>query len=248
MSVLSPSQIFNPPAAPPTQVVPTQGASNQVPGTPSPTAGTDLQQQQQQEPKIPLDQFADLFAPPVDKDGKPIQNTPDAPMFSYDPQKMLEHARKMDFTKTVTPDMLQKVAAGGEDAVKAMVQIMNTVGQEAFANAAVAAAKLTEHGLTKAESKFADKLPNFFKQQNVTESLRQEKLLQHPAVAPMVDSVKQQIISKYPDASGEQIKEMVVTYFQNFAKSFVPTDESSSQRSIPGNRKQDNTDWSRFFS
>lgn len=246
---LSPAQIFNPPAqAAPTPVQPAQGASNQLPPQASSTAATDIATQTAgTESKLPMDEFNTLFAPPVDKDGKPIQNAGDAPLFTYNPAAMMEAAKKMDFTSGIDPALLQKVGAGGEEGIKAMIQIMNAVGQDAFAKAAVAAAKLTEHGLNGAETRFKNSLPTFVKSQQASEGLQSEAILQHPSVAPLVDTVKSQIMTKFPDATSAQIKEMTVKYFQNFAKSFAPQ-PSESASNTPGSRKVDSTNWSNWFS
>lgn len=92
-----------------------------------------------------LDQFKDLF------NNDPAANTPGQPLFNVSQDKMMEAARKQNFTSGIDPELATKIAAGGPEAVTAMMEMMNTVAQNAYAQSAFAGTRLIEGALEKSQ-------------------------------------------------------------------------------------------------
>lgn len=217
------SRIFGQPAA--TPAAPNANANN-------PAANAELAQNQQQQnqsgnpnpgtnpPESPLEKFQDLFK--VDPTQKQ-ENTEN----KVDPNQMatsiMEAAGKVDFAKVIAPEDLQKIAAGGQDAVQAFAASLNKVSQTVYGQAAIAATKIAEQQLAAAEERFASKLPTLLNSQSSKNTLLKEnKAFQNPAVAPLVEMIHGQLVQKFPNATDSEITAMAQEYFKSAASAFNP--------------------------
>lgn len=134
--------------------------------------------------------------------------------FNVKQEDVLKNARSVDFTKAIPTDLLAKVHAGGEEGMKAMLQAMNIVGQQAFASASMVAAKTTEAGIRSAGTQIENNLPGFIKRETISHTLREDNpLFASPAIAPMVEMLEVQLQAKHPNATPAQIKEHARSYF-----------------------------------
>lgn len=204
------------------------------------------QQQQQQENKSPLSEFEKLWEPATGPDGKPLQVTSD-PLYQVDAQKVMQEAQKVDFRKVATPEQLQKVAAGGQDGVAAMMEIMQSVASSVYGSAALAATKIAEQGITKALSQAEQRLPSVIRQQQFGETLTQKNpALKDPAVVPMIELVSRQLSQKYPNASSQELAEMAERYMQAAADAFNPIKQRELQQQQQQQQKE-NENWDVFF-
>jgi hypothetical protein len=138
--------------------------------------------------------------------------------FNMDPVKVNQQIGAMDFTKAITPEILQKIAAGGADAVTAMITAMNTVGQEAVKAALTTSVKVTETGIRNTGQRMKDQLPGLVRNETVSGVLREDNpLFNDPSTAPMMELVTQQMAMKFPQASPQEIKKHAMSYMANFA-------------------------------
>lgn len=213
------------PTTPPNGVVPTQ-PTNQNPGEP----GTAVS---------PLDSFKDIWQTPTNTDPNA-----DAPMFAnLDPAKLMESARKVDFTKTISPELIQKIQAGGAEASQAFMEALNHAVQTGYAQSALATTKIVEQALTKQQAKFDAQLPTMVKKFSANESLLSNNpLLQNPAIQPLVGALQEQLVRKNPNATSAEIQQQVNDYFAALGNSFAPKPKEVK----PSGGKQDE-DWSAFF-
>lgn len=187
----------------------------------------------------PLANFAELWKPTESK-SDPQDNSFLGPV---DPAKVMEAAKRTDFTKVVTPEQMQKIAAGGQEAVTAMMEAMNSVTQAAFAQSAMTSAKLVEQALSKAESKFTSDLPQHFKKMSVSENLRNENpIFNNPAVSPIISALEFQLTQKYPNASSSEITKMAKEYISDFGNAVVPKPQEEQNK----NQSQE-YDWTKFI-
>jgi len=188
-----------------------------------------------------LDKFKDMWTIPADQLPKP----PESAFAGVTPEALQQVAGKTDFSKVVTPELMSKISAGGEEAAAAMITAINLVAQQTYAQSAGASMKLIETALGKQREQFQAELPNIIKQQTVTESLRNSNpIFNHPAAAPMLDTLQKQIQLKNPTATADQIKRQAEEYLISFAGAANPvkaTDVNSQSQN--GNK----TDWSDFF-
>lgn len=185
-----------------------------------------------------LDKFNDLWKPAE----SPAGEQPNG-LFNVDPKQLMEAARKIDFTKVIQPTQLQAIAQGGEQAVTAFAQALNTVAQTVYAQNAHATAKIVEQAVNRSQETMRNELPQHIKRQTVSESLRTENpALSHPAAAPILGALEQQLTTKFPNATASEIKSMATDYLTSFAGTFQKPAQQSSQSTPSG------TDWDSWIS
>lgn len=188
---------------------------------------------------VGLDKFNDMWNIPADQLPKP----PESAFAGVTPEAIQKVAGNTDFSKVVTPEMMTAISAGGEQAAAAMLQAMNAVAQQTYAQSAGASMKLIETALDKQRTQFQAELPNLIKSQTVTENLRTSNpIFNHPAAAPMLDTLQKQIQLKNPNATAEQIRQQAEEYLVSFAGAAVPQKAQPQQQ---GGRMQD-IDWSNW--
>lgn len=232
-------------STPPQQPAP--GAQNvdpkqQVTQNSGQTAPNGVIPKQEGEPS-PLAKHAELWK--TDPNAQKEQDPGLGNMFAnLDPKKVLESAQQVDFTKVVPAEIWSKVKDGGEGAQEALAQAINKVAQTQYAQSTLATTKIVEQALAKAEESFQARLPQLLKQQNTSEALAANPIYSNPALQPLVEAVKQQLVVKNPNATSAELKTQVEDYFAELGKAFAPAPKESSG----GKNKQKDQDWSRFLS
>lgn len=213
--------MFKPAAAAPTPAPATP--------TPAPTPASEV-------PVSPLDSFNKLWeTTPIDPAAPP---EPGKFFSSADPAKMLASARKVDFAKSISPELLEKMAAGGQDSKAAFAAALNEVGQRAYAQATLAATQIADASIKNYSDGSASRLPSLIKQHSVAETIRNSNpLLQHPAAAPILDALQSQLTVKYPQATVKEIEAFASEYLKAFSAAANPVPETK----VPASE-----DWSTF--
>lgn len=235
----NPTQVANPGQGLPGTVSSQTTAPNGVIPT-----NDGIQQPAPGQEKSPLDGFSEIWktapTPTDDPNNKPI-------FAGLDPKKVLESARQVDFAKAITPEQMQAIAKGGNDAVQAFATAMNSVAQTVYAQSAVATTKIVEQALGKQQEKFDASLPSLVRKLSVNENLRTENpLLNHPAVQPLVGALTEQLTRKNPSASQTEISKQVNDYFSQMGTVFAPKPvETESDRRA--NKAAAQQDWSAFL-
>lgn len=215
---------------------PTPGMASDPNNVNAPAASTNAQATATTPAPEGLDKFNDLWKPVESPAGDPAPS-----MFNVKPEQLMDAARKIDFTKVMNPQQLQAVAQGGEGAVTAMAQIMNTVAQTVYAQNAHATTKIVEQAVNQAKEAMRSELPQHIKLQNVSESIRTSNpALNHPAAAPIMGALQQQLTLKYPNATAAEISTMATDYLSNFASQFAP---KAPQQSKTDAQAAGNFDW-----
>jgi hypothetical protein len=186
----------------------------------------------------PLDQFTSLWEP-VATEG--VDGTLPANMFAgADPTKMLDAARKVDFSKSIPPAVMAKITAGGPDAAAAFAQAMNDVSQRAYAQSSFASTKIVEAALAKFQEGLDSRLPGQIKRHAVSDSIRESNpALQHPAAAPIMEAMQSQLAVKYPNATVTEIRDMASQYLGAFTSAASPKKAAAA---VPASE-----DWDKFF-
>jgi len=164
----------------------------------------------------PTAKFGTLWEPAKTEEVKPGEQSQ-----GLTPEKMLEAASKVDFTKALNRELVAKLQAGGEEAVQATLQLMNATAQQSYGQSVVVAQKLVERALAEARQEFAGQIPGMVKRQSANEALVQNNpAFKDPAVAPVVAAVQQQLHQKYPNATSAEIAELAQDYFKSAAGVF----------------------------
>jgi hypothetical protein len=185
----------------------------------------------------PLDQFNTLWEPTT---ATGADNTLPANMFAgADPAKMLDAARKVDFAKSIPPDVIAKITAGGPDAAAAFISAINDVSQRSYAQSSFASTKIVEAALAKFQEGLDSRLPSQIKKHQVSDSIRQTNpALTHPAAAPILEALQSQFTVKYPNATVSEINDMATQYLNKFSEASQPKKLSKTPES---------ENWGAFF-
>lgn len=213
------------------QQQPTPAANPHVRGNPTvpngnePAANPNPQTQQTQSP---TDNFKDLWS-------NVTQPTNQAPNFKLNPEQLAQVTGKMDFTKSVSRDDLAKIAQGGEGAIEALGNVLNTFGREVFGASAQFSSHMTESGYQSASRVIDSGLPSAIKRQLTEQHIYESNpKLKDPALQPLVGAIQSQFTQKYPNASAAEINNLVSQYMTEvvagaFAKEApAPTSQQTS--------------------
>ena len=189
-------------------------------------------------PESPLKDFASLWEP--NKDAKPEE-----PIFgAIDPAKVMDAAKKTNFSGAITKEHLAAIQEGGQKAAEAFHQSINAVAQTVFANSALATTKIVEQALERQAKAFEAKLPGIIKQHAVSDSLRQENpIFNDPAVAPLVKAMEFQFSQKYPNATASELTQHAKNYIAGLGSVFSPQAKEDATKTTQATDE----DWSKFF-
>lgn len=189
----------------------------------------------------PMAKFAELWQPDKDKDGNPItpqNNQPTSYLPPVDPQKFAGILEKMDFTKNITPEDRTALAAGGEGATQAMMNILNKTHRHSFATMFQAMTRMVEGGFANAQDRFSQNVPDVVRDYMTDDSLMSSNnsLMKNPAFEPMVKSVKAQYLKKFPKATPSEVNTAVNQYFDFMAGELTKSKEKQNAAAKPTNQ------------
>jgi hypothetical protein len=197
---------------------------------------------QPQVEKSPFAEFEKLWEP-----AKPVEGAiPDSPIqFKIDPTKVMQSAKQIDFTKTVTPALLEKINAGGEGATQAMMQAMNEMAQTVFAQTMMANTKILESGLESTHQRTSRTIPDAVRKVTVGNALREDNpLFTNPATAPILSALESQLLVQFPNASTAEIKEHARKYLGSFATELTKQSPEYQSQAKQTDARLKETDWS----
>jgi hypothetical protein len=137
------------------------------------------------------------------------------------------------------------MAAGGQDAVNTMLEVMNSMSQRAYLQSTLAGIKVTETALNKADGIYRGQIPSLVKSAAAADGLRaQDSMdLSHPALAPIVNAFQTQFQIKNPNATAGEIQSQVVAALQAVGQVLNPGKTDSSRNAA----KSQEEDWSSFL-
>jgi len=174
----------------------------------------------------PLLEFGKLWENEVEDPKNPKPKEPTSFLPVIDPRKLGEMVGKMDFTKSVTPEQLTKITAGGEEATKALLDVINNVGRQAVTVAFHSSTRLAEKGISNAQERFLEKVPSHVKDIMVQNGLSDSSaIMKNPAYAPLVEGVRARFQARYTKASPSQIESAVNQYFSKMAADITGAQE-----------------------
>ena len=185
----------------------------------------------------PMEKFKELWTPPAATD---TAGTEPAQM---DPQKLMEAAARVDFTKVVDQESMAKIAAGGEEAAQAMVALLNKTAQQVYGQSTVVTAKIVEQAVQQARDQFIAQIPDVIRKQGARAAVFESNpVFNNPAIAPLIDAQVAQLAIKFPKATPGELKGMAQEYLQEMATLINPQKRDASQ--TKGTAKED--DWSEY--
>ena len=216
-------------------------------------ASGNASQQQTPQPAQTADPMDSLWEPTIGADGNPvITDTPalgSGINFNLDMGKLDTHFATVDFTKGIAPELFSSVAAGGDQALAALPQIINAAVRQAVLTSAQSTAKLVQGTVTNADSNIASLVQAEIKRMGLQNTVQQNPVYSNPMYAPIVSMVQKQVLQKYPNASSEDLARSVDTYFKKMGSDLNPTAAGAGQFSIAAhnNTVDTGTDWTKYF-
>lgn len=158
----------------------------------------------------------------------------------------MEAAGKVDFTKVLNQEDLQKIAAGGQDAVAAFAAALNKTAQTVFGQSAAMAQKLAERSADAAREEVLKQLPSIIKQHSARESLLENNpAFGNPALQPVIEALKTQFTEKYPNASSKEVTKMTMDYLKGAADLINPPKAPENSGGRKGKASEE--DWSAYL-
>lgn len=186
----------------------------------------------------PLDQFTDLWQNAGNSNTEPEAGV----LGTIDPKQIMAAAGKVNFAKVISQEDIAAIQTGGEGAVKAFGNAMNLVSQAVYAQSALASSKLIEQATSKMEERILGKLPDQVRRNLLDNSMVEDNAAySHPAAAPLVQLVQNQLATKHPNATPSQLKKMAQDYFDNSFKA-INGDKDKAQQ-LENNSKTAEIDW-----
>lgn len=229
------------PAAPNPTNNPNTNPAPAAPASSSVTApnGTVPAGANNQEDASPLAKHKDLWEPPKTEEPKPGEQSQ-----ALTPEKMLEAASKVDFRKVLDQESLAKIKAGGDEAVGALADLLNKVGQQSYGQSIVVSQKLVEKAVREAREDFASQLPNLIRRQSAQEALLSENpAFKDPAVAPVVAAIQSQMQVKFPNATASELNEMAREFMRDAAKVLSSDPKALAAAQASAKKKAGEDDW-----
>jgi len=192
------------------------------------------------EPASPLDVHKDVWQTAKTEEVKPLFE-------NFDPAKIRELLSKNDIVgKVVTPDILAKIKAGGDDATSALTQALNALGSSVLADSTIATKTIVESALQKQQERFLAQLPGIIRSASAKDALMTANpILSHPTIQPIAEALQAQFLGKNPNATQAEINTQVMDVISAMGQVFAPKPKTPEKG--PGSAKKDETDWDALF-
>lgn len=171
--------------------------------------------------------------------------------FNLDPEQLAQIAGKIDYSTAITPEIRQRIAQGGEDAMAATLEAMNLVGRQGYQQNAIATTKLIEAAVKDTKATMGEEIKKQIRLMGLSDSVAESNpALSNPAFAPIVAAAKQQIITKFPNATQAEQLKMLNQYLNKAGEAFNPdlVKKANAPRDQFGNSHEEtNVDWLAFL-
>jgi hypothetical protein len=174
----------------------------------------------------PLDGYADLWEPPKSKEVPAQGNQPAAVVpGNKEPQvpAFLTRAKSLNFSRNIPQDLMAKAVGGDANALAAVI---DHVGRQSAAAAFHYAESHFSSASGKLKEDITGSLPEQFKQFSLNNTPVRHPVLNKPGVKPMVEAIRAQLATKFPEATTEELQKNAEDYFIAFQKELGAHDET----------------------
>lgn len=176
----------------------------------------------------PLEEFSTLWdntpAQGTEGDGKNLTQqtqTPTKPDFG-------KIAKNIDFSKAVNSELATKALSGD---MSAFTTVIGQVAQAAVAASMSAAHQLSLKSAKDMQTTIMGSLSGEFKKFSLGDTTNENPTFNHPSVRPIVDSIMEQMRTKFPEATTDELRSKSQKYFNAMI--------SEAQKSQPGRNAND---------
>ena len=160
-----------------------------------------------------------------------------APTFKIDPKVLSEVSGKMDFTKGINGEVLQKATSGD---VNALLDIIKTVGQNSYRAAIEHNTALTDTFLTTRGDFEKKSLERGVKSQLTASELSNAPNYNHPVVKAELNRIANQFAAANPDASPQEVAKAAQKYISDLQSALNPEAKK-------GSSEEGEMDWSKYL-
>lgn len=200
---------------------PTTGADGKMPGT-DPTG------------ENPLDAYKKMF------ENTSQSSDIEAPAFSIDSKVLGDVSRKMDFTRGVNPEALQKATSGD---VNALLDVIKQVSQNSYRAALEHSTALTDSHLKQRGEFESKKLERGVNKKLTETALANTPNYSHPVVKAELNRIASQIAAANPDASPQEVAQTAQKYLNDLYSALNPDTGKGKDK----NEGEAETDWSKYL-
>ena len=179
----------------------------------------------------PLDVYSKMF------DNANNNSDIQAPAFKIDPKVLSEVSGKMDFTKGINGEVLQKATSGD---VNALLDIIKTVGQNSYRAAIEHNTALTDTFLTTRGDFEKKSLERGVKSQLTASELSNAPNYNHPVVKAELNRIANQFAAANPDASPQEVAKAAQKYISDLQSALNPEAKK-------GSSEEGEMDWSKYL-
>lgn len=179
----------------------------------------------------PLDIYQTMF------DNAANNSEIQAPTFKIDPKVLGDVSSKMDFTRGINQEVLTKATSGD---VSALMDIIKTVGQNAYKASLEHSTSLTDTFLTQRGEFEGKQVAKGVKNQLTFNELSSAPNYSHPVVKVELNRVASQMSAANPDASPQEIAKAAQQYINDLSNALNPKTKKDSADS-------GEFDWSKYL-
>ena len=219
----------------------------------SPEAANNGQQSQAANPTVdpvkdakeanPLDGFSKVWEAPAKVEGAAAPFDP-GNIFSLNQESMQKALANVDFAGSITEEQMTAIQAGGPEAIKALGVMLNNTARQTMGAATQASAKMIETAMSGAAGSLDGKISSQVRQQQVASHLQETNpAINHPAAAPMIQALSNQLTQQFPKASPAEIGQKVQEYMTGFAALASGKPDAAAQAA----KSAEGTDWEQYF-
>lgn len=199
------------------------GAPNPDPATMAGDGSNNRVAEQPAKPIDPLDVYSKMFDNPANKEV--------APTFTMDDKVLGDVAKGQDFMRGVDPSLVERATSGD---VKALMEMMNEVGRNAYKASLQHGGKLTEGFVTSREGYNEKGFSGKVRGELTVNALTGTPNFNNPVVRKQLTMIANNLQTQHPDASPVEIAQMSRDYITELSKAIAPASETTQQTNKSG--------------
>lgn len=197
-------------------------------------------------PPPPLEKLKGTWDTPVVPKVDPA-NIPVNFLDNINVESVNKAAKTVDFKAAITPEVMAAVAKGGTEGVQAMLDAMNDMSRDGYGKSALATAQIVKKALADQKADFLKELPKIIRDQTIKGSAKKANpLFDDPALKPISTALETSFAAQHPNASADEISEMVKDYFTTISSVLAPSATPTKNRKTKDGT--DDIDWEEFAS
>lgn len=190
----------------------------------------------------PLAAWGDLFKPAAAPATDPAKAPAPVDLWNVNPEQLAKAAGGINMTSAIPKELVAKALAGDADA---FMEALNKTSQMSFMMAYQASMQGVKPAMEARFDAFSKEMPSTFNKMNMDATLQSDPLLSNPAMKPVVEGLRNQILAKHPDATPQQLQQAMSEYFKAVGIS-VGKPQATAASAAQGTSKV--IDWDNFLS